>query len=117
VAGDVHSTARRATALDGLRGLAAAGVMAHHAWLLCGRPETLFGAWWGRLSIGVPFFFCLTGFLIYGPWARAAIEPGASRPATGPYLLRRAARILPLYWLALAGSVLVLHGGWSRTSA
>jgi peptidoglycan/LPS O-acetylase OafA/YrhL len=88
---------RRAAALDGLRGLAAAGVMAHHAWLLCGRPETLLGPWWGRLSIGVPFFFCLTGFLLYAPWVRAALEPGTPRPATGRYLLRRAARILPLY--------------------
>jgi peptidoglycan/LPS O-acetylase OafA/YrhL len=110
VAGLEHSSTRRATALDGLRGLAAAGVMAHHAWLLCGRPDTLLGPWWGRLSIGVPFFFCLSGFLLYGPWVRAALQPGVPRPATGRYGLRRAARVLPLYWLALAGSILVLHG-------
>jgi peptidoglycan/LPS O-acetylase OafA/YrhL len=105
-----HSSTRRATALDGLRGLAAAGVMAHHVWLLCARPDTLLGPWWGRLSIGVPFFFCLSGFVLYGPWVRAALQPRAPRPATRRYLLRRAARVLPLYWLALAGSILVLHG-------
>ncbi|GAA0940036.1 acyltransferase [Actinocorallia libanotica] len=51
-------------------------------------------------SIGVPFFFILSGFLLYRPFARAALD-GAAFPDVGGYFRRRALRILPAYWLML----------------
>ena len=44
----------------------------------------------------VDLMLLLSGFLLYLPWANG--KP----PETGDYLRRRAARILPGYWLALA---------------
>ena len=52
-------------------------------------------------------FFVLSGFLLYRPWLRAALGETAT-PRLGSYLLRRAARVVPAYYLALAGSVALL---------
>src|SRR5213079_2986369 len=52
-------------------------------------------------------------FLLYGPWVRAARERVAA-PRLRSYLLRRAARILPAYYLAVAGSIALL---WSLRGA
>ena len=99
-------------ALEGARGLAAVGVVLLHAWMFTGRQGDL-GQWWGQLLIdlrlGVPFFFVLSGFLIWRPWARAALG-GRERPALTSYVSRRAVRILPAYWLTLAAAAVVLAG-------
>ena len=57
-----------------------------------------------RLDVGVPIFFVLSGLLIARPFLRAVAD---DRPAPAPvrYLLRRAARIYPLYWVVLAASL------------
>ena len=60
----------------------------------------------GRL--GLVLFFVLSGFLLYRPWVSAAL-PGRP-PADRAYLIRRMARIVPAYYLALAGSVALLWG-------
>ena len=92
----------RRPALDGLRALAALGVVVHHAWQYSGHPAP----WnlWLQLSLGVALFFCLSGFLVYGPWARG--RP----PRLGRFYALRAARVLPLYYLTLAASVALLYG-------
>ncbi|HEU4572283.1 MAG TPA: acyltransferase [Candidatus Limnocylindrales bacterium] len=93
----------RFPALDAVRGLAALAVVAFHAYKdLAGRPEwdTPLGTLAFSLQWAVPVFFVLSGFLLYRPFA-AALAGGRERPATGPFLLRRAGRILPGYWLAL----------------
>ncbi|MDA0174538.1 acyltransferase [Solirubrobacter taibaiensis] len=92
----------RRPALDGLRALAALGVVVHHAWQYSGHPAP----WnlWLQLSLGVALFFCLSGFLVYGPWVRG--RP----PRIGRFYAVRAARILPLYYLTLAASVALLYG-------
>ena len=100
----------RRPALDGLRGLAAVAIVVHHAWQFSGHPEAPLGIWWNQLALGVPLFFCLSGFLVYAPWARAAVDPTARAPRVGRFYALRAARILPLYWLTLGAAVLVLHG-------
>jgi peptidoglycan/LPS O-acetylase OafA/YrhL len=52
-------------------------------------------------SFGVAAFFVLSGFLLSRPfWV--AYEAGAPMPSLRTYAMRRAARILPGYWLALA---------------
>ncbi|HEY3522062.1 MAG TPA: acyltransferase [Candidatus Limnocylindrales bacterium] len=94
----------RYPALDAVRGLAALAVVAFHAYKdLAGRPgwETPLGTVAFSLQWAVPVFFVLSGFLLYRPFA-AAIAAGRDRPAAVPFLIRRAARILPAYWLALA---------------
>lgn len=59
------------------------------------------------LGSGVLIFFSLSGFLIAGPFVRALVE-GAPLPRTGAYLLRRATRIYPAYWIAFAAVLLLL---------
>lgn len=54
-------------------------------------------------------FFVLSGYLLYGPWAQAALE-GGDAPRLARYVTRRASRVLPAYYLALAGSVVLLWG-------
>jgi peptidoglycan/LPS O-acetylase OafA/YrhL len=51
----------------------------------------------------------LSGFLLWQPWVRAATG-SCEPPRPGAFLLRRAARIIPAYYVALVGSVLLLWG-------
>jgi peptidoglycan/LPS O-acetylase OafA/YrhL len=102
---------RRIANIERLRGLAALGVVLCHA---VGQfygftryspgPERLLG-WAGQ--IGVAVFFVVSGFCIRLPMARAlAGDPGA-RLEVRRYLGRRARRILPPYWIAIAASIAV----------
>ena len=107
--------ARRLAPLDGLRGLAALSVVGYHVWLYtrpgldrAARPE-LWDQVAHELRLGLVLFFVLSGFLLYGPWIAAALGSGP-RPAVRAYLGRRAARILPAYYVAVAGSVALLWG-------
>ncbi|MCW3013120.1 MAG: acyltransferase 3 [Solirubrobacterales bacterium] len=103
----------RLHALDGLRAIAALSVVAYHAWLYtlprvssatrATTPDYL----WHELRLGLVLFFVLSGFLLYGPWVRSALT-GSARPSTRGYAIRRAGRILPAYWLAIVGSVVLL---------
>ncbi|HYF24735.1 MAG TPA: acyltransferase [Baekduia sp.] len=100
----------RLRAIDGLRGVAALSVLAYHAWLYSlprvssSTRETAFDSAAHELRLGLVLFFVLSGYLLFGPWVRSALEdrPG---PRLRPYALRRAARILPAYWVALVGSI------------
>lgn len=54
-------------------------------------------------SFGVAIFFMLSGFLLARPfWV--ALDRGERMPSLRTFVLRRAARILPGFWLALAVS-------------
>lgn len=57
-------------------------------------------------SAGASVFFVLSGFLLTAPFWRAWLGR-RELPRPLPYLARRAARILPAYWLALTVSFLV----------
>lgn len=93
-------------ALDGVRAAAALLVVLTHVGFQTGETTRgAFGALVARMDFGVALFFALSGFLLYRPWARAAGGAG-TRPDVGRYLLRRAVRILPAYWLALLAVLL-----------
>tara|TARA_R110002020_G_scaffold41276_40_gene121803 strand:- start:6503 stop:7666 length:1164 start_codon:yes stop_codon:yes gene_type:complete len=57
-------------------------------------------------SFGVSVFFVLSGFLLARPfWL--ALDRGEAMPDLGVYALRRGARILPGFWLALVVSLVL----------
>ena len=100
--------ANRVTGLDGIRGLAALYVLVHHCWLLSfpGYPANN-GPWplgwllYGRFAVVV--FLVLSGFsLAISPAVRGWRLGGGRR-----FLSRRARRILPAYWAALAVSLVI----------
>ncbi|HET6507536.1 MAG TPA: acyltransferase [Baekduia sp.] len=103
----------RLDALDGLRGLAALGVLVLHVWMFSygddGKPPKGFLDFsLGELRLGVQLFFVLSGFLIFRPFAAAILDGAGKGPNLKRYMIRRAARILPGYWLALGASFLLL---------
>ena len=96
----------RLVGLDGLRAIAAFAVFFHHVGFHSGRTyDGAIGRYIGRLDIGVPIFFVLSGFLLFRPIAAAVIDERPLRP-TAEYLWRRFMRIYPAFWVALALIVL-----------
>lgn len=94
--------------LDGYRALAAFMVLTTHVAFNTGEILTpVIGPLLGRMDFGVTLFFLLSGFLLYRPWAKAAMLAGVD-PALGRYALRRAARILPAYWAMVVFTLLLL---------
>jgi peptidoglycan/LPS O-acetylase OafA/YrhL len=92
--------------LDGLRAVAALAVLLTHVAFQTGEvTRGAGGALLARFDVGVAVFFVLSGFLLYRPHA-VALQTGRGAPAVRRYALRRAARILPAYWLALGAVVL-----------
>lgn len=96
---------RRLDALDGLRGAAAVGIVVLHVWMFhqgdLGSPErSTLDIAISQLRLGMPMFFVLSGFLIFRPFVAAAIE-ARERPDLRRYAIRRTARIVPAYWVAI----------------
>ncbi|WP_248963530.1 acyltransferase family protein [Sphaerisporangium perillae] len=98
-------------ALDGMRAVAAFAVLTFHVAIesATALQNNFFAALLARGDVAVPIFFTLSGLLLYRPYARAVLE-GTRPPATGTYLVKRALRILPAYWLVVAAAMLL----WSR---
>jgi peptidoglycan/LPS O-acetylase OafA/YrhL len=106
----------RLGALDGLRGLAALGIVVLHVWMFDHGdshggfdPQSGLDMATNELRLGVVLFFVLSGFLLYRPFLAAA-RGERPFPRLRAYAGRRAARLLPAYWFALAGSFALL--GW-----
>jgi peptidoglycan/LPS O-acetylase OafA/YrhL len=102
---------RRVVGLDGLRGLAALFVVLHHSWLMSfdGFPRNTGPFWLGWLMYGhfaVVVFIALSGFSLAISPARKGWQLG--RKAV--FARRRAWRILPPYWAALAFSLIIAWG-------
>lgn len=92
----------RFPALDGLRAIAVLAVMATHVGFQTGQTNRgVVGAVLARGDIGVTVFFLLSGFLLWTPFVRGHLSARPA-PATRPFLLNRALRILPAYWVLLA---------------
>ncbi|MCZ4555527.1 acyltransferase [Rhodococcus maanshanensis] len=95
-------------ALEGMRGFAALGVLVTHVAFQTGATgDPVLGRIWGRFDMAVALFFALSGFLLWRPHAVAARGLG-STPPVGRYLMHRAARILPAYWVAVVLILLFL---------
>jgi peptidoglycan/LPS O-acetylase OafA/YrhL len=115
------SERRRLDALDGLRGAAAFGIVILHVWMFhqgdLGAPERgTLDTVISQLRLGMPMFFVLSGFLIFRPFAAAAID-GHGDPDLRTYAIRRAARVVPAYWVAIvipAALLALLDHGQAR---
>ncbi|MQY27246.1 acyltransferase family protein [Nocardia aurantia] len=95
-------------ALEGMRGLAALGVVVTHVAFETGATGIpMLGRILDRFGMAVAVFFALSGFLLWRPHATAARD-GDPAPATRRYLLHRAARILPAYWVVVCAVLILL---------
>jgi peptidoglycan/LPS O-acetylase OafA/YrhL len=87
------------SALTGVRAFAAALVVLHH---YCRHWQPSPGPWMNFLEsgmLGVSIFFTLSGFLITRTYYDRIVR---KQVGFGEYWLKRAARILPVYWVLLA---------------
>lgn len=100
--------------LEAIRGAAALAVVTVHAGFMSG-AENVFSAQDSGLHLllrrsltdSVVLFFALSGYLVGGPFLRSLLS--GDRPADPvTYTVRRAARILPGYWVALAAMLALL---------
>jgi peptidoglycan/LPS O-acetylase OafA/YrhL len=108
VPGDAGPPRQRLAGLDGIRGLAALFVVVHHVFLRAfpGYPvdrAPFWAAWfiYGRFAVVV--FIVLSGFSL----ALSPARHGWRLDAVSRFARRRARRILPAYWVALAFSLAV----------
>ena len=108
-------TSARLGAVDGLRGIAIAGVIWHH---LAG-----IGPGWSLLSngwLGVSLFFVLSGLVLHLPYARGSRTMVANADLVDFYR-RRATLLLPLYYVnvavLVAGASHAILPGWVPPSA
>jgi peptidoglycan/LPS O-acetylase OafA/YrhL/4-amino-4-deoxy-L-arabinose transferase-like glycosyltransferase len=106
--GGLGSSSGRYAGFDGLRALAALGVLVTHVALHVGfvvrDPR---GHYLSRLDVGVAVFFVLSGFLLYRPFVARRMD-GRSPGRTRDYLRNRFLRIFPAYWLALTVLAVVM---------
>ena len=88
---------RRYVAIDGLRFVAAMGVVAHHYAGLAGAPwaESLFAKYY----LFVDFFFAISGFVIFHNYGSRL----SNLSAYGDFLRNRIARVYPLHLLTFLG--------------
>ena len=108
-----RETQRRSAALDGLRGIAALTVFAIHVWIYQ-LPNTVVlrrDSWEKTVlfegRVAFVMFFVLSGYLLYRAFARAALREGEPVNVRS-YLVRRAARIVPAYYVAILGTLALL---------
>jgi peptidoglycan/LPS O-acetylase OafA/YrhL len=99
----------RIAGLDGLRAIAAISIIVHHSGFASGAT---FNEPWkpflGRMDVGVPIFFVLSGFLLYRPFV-ARFFDDRKPPDALVFWLRRGLRIFPAYWVALY-TMLIIGG-------
>ena len=103
------SKAERVASLTGIRAVAALLVMGTHAAYTTGKyPQGYWGTFYSRMEIGVPIFFVLSGFLLFGPWVRALAEDRPP-PSLARYAWHRVRRIMPAYVITVVVAYVVYH--------
>jgi peptidoglycan/LPS O-acetylase OafA/YrhL len=89
---------------DGLRAIAALSVLTLHGTYQVAVAQPELDPWWFRFGVhldaGVAVFFAISGFLLYRPFLRATLA--GEGVDVREYAIRRALRIVPAYWVALA---------------
>ena len=96
---------------DSCRALAALSVVLYHVGQIGrGNTDGPLRSVGSSLSIGVPIFFAISGFLLYRPFVAARLG-GRPGPAIRDNARRRIVRIVPAYRVALTG--LALLSGWT----
>lgn len=108
--------------IDGLRSLAVGMVIVYHAWAIHARVhhttattavQTIINQW----DEGVSLFLVLSGFCLGLPALTRHARGDSAWFSPSRFFARRALRILPPYYVALALSVVTViatHGGWER---
>jgi len=87
--------------LDGVRAIAALLIVVHHVAYAAGvTMNEAYGVFTGRMDVGVPIFFVLSGYLLARPFVRSILAD-TEAPSTKDFLWKRFLRIFPAYWLAL----------------
>src|SRR5690625_2282419 len=97
-------------ALEGLRGLAAVGVVTTHvAFVTRSSTGSPIKRLFGRLDLAVAVFFAKSGFLLWRAHADHARRdrPGTARP-TREYLRSRLVRIMPAYTVLVFAAMLLV---------
>lgn len=104
-----ETTRARDPGFDGLRAIAALGIVVFHAASIAGlNARRYVGIYTARLDAAVAIFFVLSGALLYGPFVAAHVDGRAGRSISG-YAWRRALRIYPAYWVALVAAIALFH--------
>jgi peptidoglycan/LPS O-acetylase OafA/YrhL len=91
---------------DSLRALAALAILVVHTAIFSESSESWYWRLVAHLDIGVPFFFLLSGFLLYRPMLAARIL-GTPAARLRVYARRRFLRIAPAYWVVLTLAAIV----------
>lgn len=109
----------RVDSLTGIRAVAALLVVLTHAAYTTGKyPQGYLGLVYSRMEIGVPIFFVLSGFLLFGPWVKAVVRADGRRgrgsgdepaPSVRRYAWRRVRRIVPAYAVTVVAAYLLYH--------
>lgn len=117
--GHAPSSGEALPALDGIRALAVIGIFMRHSWGLTGEVRVVVPIFGGdidlsplivMLSNGVDLFFVLSGFLLARSFI-AADARGAPPPDLRRYFRHRVFRIVPAFWVALAGLLIFFVPG------
>lgn len=100
----------RFQAMNGLRLLSATLIVVFHAASTQGgtgfADDASLGATFALLSLGVPVFFVLSGFLLYRPMVAHRLT-GAPRKSMGRYAWHRFRRLAPAYWVVLVAAAVL----------
>jgi peptidoglycan/LPS O-acetylase OafA/YrhL len=83
-------------------------VLTHAAYTTGKYTHGYLGLVWSRAEIGVPIFFALSGFLLFGPWVRA-VATGHDAPSMRRYAWHRVRRIMPAYAITVLAAYLIYH--------
>src|SRR5579884_103277 len=99
----------RVASLTGIRAVAALLVVGTHSAYTTGKyTHGYFGLICSRMEMGVPIFFVLSGFLLFGPWVKSMVT-GGPPPSVRRYAWHRVRRIMPAYIVTVLLAYLVDH--------